>query len=103
VYELILVDDGSTDGSGDILKEYEKDPRVKVIYQENQGIGLPEDERFYIVLLKHLSAYYYPKIRGLNDEMVDALFVLAQELLTEYKPLKPYRLPMCFESLKRRC
>ena len=37
-WELILVDDGSCDGSLSIIKEYEKkDPRIKVIAKENEG------------------------------------------------------------------
>lgn len=40
--EIICVDDGSTDGSFQILKEYaQKDPRVKVIHKEkNEGLLL---------------------------------------------------------------
>lgn len=37
-WELILVDDGSTDNSGDICDMFaEKDGRIRVIHQENQG------------------------------------------------------------------
>ena len=38
-YEVILVDDGSTDGAGEILKKFESIPKVKIISQENGGIG----------------------------------------------------------------
>ncbi len=38
--EIILVDDGSTDGSGDICDEYQKkDDRILVIHQENGGLS----------------------------------------------------------------
>ena len=39
-FELILIDDGSKDGSGKICDDYAKlDKRIKVIHQENQGVS----------------------------------------------------------------
>jgi len=39
-YELILIDDGSTDDTGKICDEYAaKDPRIRVIHQDNIGVS----------------------------------------------------------------
>jgi len=37
-FELIIIDDGSTDNSREIINEYTNNPRVRTIYQENKGL-----------------------------------------------------------------
>ena len=57
-YELILVDDGSTDRSGEICREYaEKTDRIKVIQKQNSGaaaarnVGIKNAKGEYLLFL----------------------------------------------------
>lgn len=39
-FELLIIDDGSTDDSKDILDLYRDDDRIKIIYQQNKGLNV---------------------------------------------------------------
>ena len=38
-FEIIIIDDGSIDGSGDVVKTF-LDSRIRLIRQENQGVSV---------------------------------------------------------------
>ena len=39
VFQVVVIEDGSTDHTGERLEKYESDPRVRVIRQKNSGIA----------------------------------------------------------------
>ena len=47
-FEVLLIDDGSKDQSGEICDEYaKKDSRVKVFHKENGGVSSARNYRIY--------------------------------------------------------
>ncbi|WP_440878373.1 glycosyltransferase family 2 protein [Vibrio natriegens] len=82
--ELILINDGSSDKSGDILEKYsEIDSRIKVVHCENRGvstarnIGLKKSRGHYIVFVdaddyicKDYCSYMLSLFKGDDPEFV---------------------------------
>lgn len=76
-FELLIIDDGSTDASGAICDQYaKKDARIKVIHQENAGVssarnrGIKEAQGTYLMFCDS-DDYVHPKwCEMLLDEII---------------------------------
>ena len=78
-FEVICMDDGSTDQSGDILDEYAlKDKRIKVIHKENSGYGKTMNEAM------QLARGNYIGIVESDDTIECDMYQIMYHTITEY-------------------
>lgn len=71
------------------------------ILNHYEEIGLSHNDALYTLVLRHISAYYYNSIKGLDDSLVEALFVLAREIYKEYKPQHKVKLPFMLRQVEK--
>lgn len=77
-YEVILVDDGSPDSCGQICDEYaERDPRIKVIHQSNQGISVARNTGIRAAMGEYL--YFLDSDDAIEPDCLESLAAAASE------------------------
>lgn len=108
-FEVICVDDGSTDGTLKVLKAYaQKEPRLRVVHQENAGVSMARNKGMslakgtYITFLDHddwVSVDFY---QGLCEiaEQTGANVVANNHIETYYPDTKQIHFPRPARILK---
>ena len=77
-FEVICIDDSSTDGSGDMLDEYaRKDLRIKVVHQENTGVAVVRNRG--LEMAKGEYIFYLDSDDYLADNALEELYIKAKE------------------------
>lgn len=71
------------------------------ILDRYKNLDLKYDEMFYTLLIRHLSLYYYNSFCDLDKKLVNSLFVLACDIIREYKPNKDVKLPYILKQTEK--
>lgn len=74
---------------------------VKKMIEENDRLGLKRDVILYKTVLRHLGSYLYHPIKKLDEEIINALFIMSKNLLEEVYPKEKYHLNFQMHELEK--
>ncbi len=77
-FEVVIVNDGSSDNGVDVIQDFTQDPRVRVINQDNQGVSVARNEG-----VRHAKYEYIAFLDGDDEWLADYLLKM-QEAIQKY-------------------
>ena len=74
-FELLIIDDGSTDNSREIIEEYRHHPGISIIYQQNKGLNVTNN-----IALRACRGKYIMRLDADDYLEQDALRLMSEAL-----------------------
>jgi sialic acid synthase SpsE/spore coat polysaccharide biosynthesis protein SpsF (cytidylyltransferase family) len=74
-FELIIIDDGSTDNSKEIIENYKSHPKINIIFQKNKGLNVTNN-----IAIRMSKGKYIVRLDADDYFDSNALLLMVQEL-----------------------
>lgn len=74
---------------------------LQAILEKADELQITDSDCFYTMLLNHLCAYFYKKVQGMDDEVLQALFVVCIDILKRYRPNHKVKLPYVLRTAEK--
>ncbi len=87
--------------SGRNIRAIERYWLLRKLIAKSKQLGLPEDDAFYTLLLRHLGSFYYYSIAGLKETFLNSMFALACDLVERYRLRHAVKLPFALRQIEK--
>lgn len=101
---LVVVNDGSTDRTADILNEYKEEPRIHILHQENKGIAQAYQHAFkyldgnYVMFLDSDDSWECHTLEDVNNTIAETEADVVQFGIAYYDERWQYKGELTFED-----
>lgn len=74
---------------------------LSAILGKADELKITDTDCFYTMLLNHVCAYFYKKVQGMNEDILQAAFIVCRDIVNKYRPSNKVKLPYVLRTAER--